>query len=337
MPEIRHDQLSDFSSIDQPPDKDESKCDLCSSHDRLVLSIKKVGNYIRISREEDAEWDVKVIRSLHPLFDESFSGDWGEGPFRSEPAKGTDEVIVLGAVHLPFHDLGVQLISEGLYAAQEDIKAISSRSHITYVSMALNSALGVDHSGHPALSITGLTFIPRAIMNEVRAFKDEYDNRASCPVCEMVKAEMNGTRQIYRSDNFIVVSPWSPARDNEIRILPILHSKPFQKLTQKEIDDLALILKLTGSALHRKSGRDYGIAFRLNPVKRSSLFYHWYMSIFNINGARDMYRENLGIIVMDRSQSRNAEPIARVFRESFTEYMGVPAGKPSSKAPMATV
>ena len=335
MPEIRHDQLSDFSSIDQQLNSGASECELCGRSNGLILSIKKVGNYIKISKEEDADWDVKVIKNPHPLFDENFSGEWGEGPFKSEPAKGTDELIVIGAAHLPFHNLSVQLIAEGLYAAQEDIKMISSRSRITYVSMALNSALGTDHSGHPTLSITGLTFIPRAIMNEMRAFKDEYDNRASCQVCEIVKAETNGPRQIYRSDNFIVVLPWSPARDNEIRVLPILHSKPFQKLTQKEIDDLALILKLTGSALHKKSGKDYGIAFRLNPVKRSSLFYHWYMSVFNINNARDMYKENLGLIIMEKSQNRDAEPMSKVFRESFTEYVEMQTVKHDPGASMS--
>ena len=257
---IKYDFISGDSSINWsfPSFAD---CPLCNEDSDLIFSIFHKSGYIKLSRETGEDWSVAVIGHPSPMVDDSYEGEWNDWPLKSEPARGRHYVIALGKDHRPFHELSKDTIMEGLYAAQEVYKKFSEINRIVYIIISLFSANGADMNGHPHFDVIGLPYIPKIIDDQLNSFRRIYEDRTECPVCGIIKSEGRSSRVIYSDENWLAVIPWSPMKYNEIRVLPETHYKQFQKLTQKEIENLAFMLKVVGASINKLTGQDYSIAF----------------------------------------------------------------------------
>ena len=64
-------------------------------------------------------------------------------------------------------------------------------------------------------------------------------------MCQTLNEEIGGPRQVLQTEGFIAYCPWAPSYPYEFWISPKKHSTSFSKITQKEINDLSLILRAT--------------------------------------------------------------------------------------------
>ncbi len=71
------------------------------------------------------------------------------------------------------------------------------------------------------------------------------NEKGVCHMCQTINEELSGPRQILQTDGFIAFSPWAPSYPYEFWISPKKHTTSFSKITQKEINDLSLILRAT--------------------------------------------------------------------------------------------
>ncbi len=317
---IKYDFISEYSSINWSFPTFEN-CPICNKGSDLVFSIYRKSGYIKLSREMSEEWSVAAINHPSPIVDDNYEGEWNDWPLKSEPAKGKHYVIALGKNHIPFHELPKDTIMEGLYATQEIYKKLSEINRIVYIVISLVSASGSDMNGHPHFDIIGLTYIPKVIKDQLYNFRQIYEDRNECPVCDIIKSETNSNRVIYNDDNWLALIPWSPMRYNEIRIYPVTHFKQFQKLTQKEIEDLAFLLKVIGASMNKLTGQDYSIALNLPPPKRSTNYFHMYVSIFSTRSAEDALYNGFGILLTDPDKS--IRDISRAFKEILKDFVGL--------------
>jgi len=317
---IKYDFISRYSSINWsfPNITD---CPLCNPDSELVFSIFRKSGYIKLSREAEDDWSVAVINHPFPMVDDSYEGEWNDWPLRSEPAKGRHYAIALGKEHVAFHELSKDTIMEGLYAAQEVYKKFSEINRVVYVVVSLFSAKGSDMNGHPHFDVIGLPYIPKMIEDQLNDFRRIYEDRNVCPVCDIIKSEQGSNRVIYSDDNWIALIPWSPMKYNEIRVLPLTHYKQFHKLTQKELENLAFILKVVGASVSKLTGQDYSISFSLPPPKRSTNYFHMFASIFSTERTEDSLFNGFGILLTD--SENDTKDISRTFRGVLKDFVGL--------------
>ena len=95
------------------------------------------------------------------------------------------------------------------------------------------------------------------------------NENGNCPACNIIAAESEGPRQILVTDHYIALSPWASTYPHEFWIYPKRHITSFSKISQREISDLALILRSTLGGMYRVLNKpSYNIVFYLSPDKK---------------------------------------------------------------------
>ena len=103
-------------------------------------------------------------------------------------------------------------------------------------------------------------------------------------MCQTINTEMGGPRQVLQTEGFVAFCPWAPSHPFEFWISPKKHSTVFSKISQKEINDLSLILRATlgGLSKHIKD-LSYNLVFHLSPEKKNSRQIHWHIEVLSFN------------------------------------------------------
>ena len=100
-------------------------------------------------------------------------------------------------------------------------------------------------------------------------------------MCKVVGVESNGPRLILSTDNFVAFAPWASSHAYEFWIFPRRHETSFLKVSQKEIQDLATMLKSTLGGLDTVLGNPpYNIAFHISSEKKTTKQIHWHIEIY---------------------------------------------------------
>ena len=125
---------------------------------------------------------------------------------------------------------------------------------------------------HPHLNILTLSTIPPVIEAEAEASHKILNEKGVCHMCQTINEELSGPRQILQTDGFIAFSPWAPSYPYEFWISPKKHTTSFSKITQKEINDLSLILRASLGGLSKKLSKMLHIIwFSIFLLKRKIL------------------------------------------------------------------
>ena len=123
--------------------------------------------------------------------------------------------------------------------------------------------------------------IPPTIDHEANSSHRILNEKGVYPMSQVVTTESGGPRQILQTEGFIALSPWAPSHPYEFWICPKKHTTSFSKISQKEINDLALILRASLGGLSKKiKDVSYNIAFHLSPEKKNSKQIHWHIEVY---------------------------------------------------------
>ena len=177
---------------------------------------------------------------------------------------------------------------------------------------------------HPHLNLLTFATIPPVIEKEAESFHRISNERGVCPMCQTINEEISGPRQILQTEGFFAFCPWAPTYPYEFWIAPKKHTTSFAKITQKDINDLSLILRATLRGLTKiLRNVSYSMVFHLSPEKKNSKQIHWHVEIYPITKPWSGLERGYGIFLNDISPEQSAEKLGTSCRKELAHLVGI--------------
>jgi UDPglucose--hexose-1-phosphate uridylyltransferase len=295
-----------------------------------VLSlVEKDGMLQRLQDSEDdyvEGWSIRVFESKHPIVSTEAENSYSEKPFYSEPAYGYHYIIVASQnTKDTFATISPDQWSNVLVVVQDRLRWLYTQKGVTYVSIYGDEGiLSGTTNPHPHLNLLTLSTIPPIIDVEAEASHQILNEKGICHMCQTINDELSGPRQILQTDGFIAFCPWAPSHPYEFWISPKKHTTSFSKITQKEINDLSLILRATlGGLTNTVKNVSYNLVFHLSPEKKNTRQIHWHIEIYPITKSYSGLERGYGIFLNDVSPEEAAEKLGAACRKELANLVGI--------------
>jgi len=235
--------------------------------------------------EEGGEWRLRVVPNKFAALDPAQSTHREcVGPFLRVGGHGEAEVVI----ESPHHDrslevLPVEDVERVLLAFRARYLAIASDPRINLVTVFRNYGPRAGTSlEHPHSQIIATPIVPPHIRDPWRHAQLHYDTFGRCAYCEMVEAELEqGSRVIQETEHFAVFCPYASRSPFESRIYPKRHHASFSWAHEREIEDLAYVLKDLLLRLRQGlNGPDYNFVIRsAGSGDEAGRHLHWYLVV----------------------------------------------------------
>lgn len=314
--------------------KNESECPFCPGNElmteRATLAlVAKDGILKRLSDTEEnliEEWSVRVFQSSNPSVTTSGAVDYTDRPHYSEPAYGYHQTVVASPDHNQnLASISIEQWTNVLLVIQDRVRWLYTQKGVTYVAIYVNDgeAAGTNVR-HPHLNLLTLSTIPPAIGVEADAAHRFMNENGNCPACLMLNAELDGPRQILSTDTYLAFCPWASSYPYEYWIYPKKHMTTFSKISQKEINGLALILRATlGGLAKALSNISFNLVFHLSPEKKNSRQIHWHIEIYPHLANWSGLERGFGIFVNSIGPEKSAEVLGAASRKELAGLVGI--------------
>jgi len=233
--------------------------------------------------ERISEWSVRYFPNSFPAVAPEPTTEFSDYPLQAEPALGYHHVMVVTPDHnATFSTVPIEQWIDVLATLQDRVRWLYSKKTVGYVSVFINNGYEAGASiSHPHLQTLTLSKLPPVIEEEAEAVHDSMTEFGVCPMCKVVNLESNSPRLILSTDNFTSFAPWASSHAYEFWIFPKRHETSFLKVSQKEIQDLATMLKSTLGALDSVlSNPSYNIAFHISSEKKTTKQIHWHIEVY---------------------------------------------------------
>jgi UDPglucose--hexose-1-phosphate uridylyltransferase len=324
-------------STEQPTDDRKlamGKCAYCPGNETmtepaLLALVVKDGMLQRLSDSDDSivdDWSVRVFQNSNPVVAVGPTANYSEKPLYSEPAYGYHQIVVA----TPEHKHGLSQISveqwvNVLVVVQDRVRWLYTQKSVTYVSIFVNSGAGAGaQMSHPHLHIVTFSGIPPVIEMEAEGSHRYMNENGNCPACNIIAVESSGPRQILATDSFLSFCPWAPTYPYEFWIYPKRHMTSFSKLTQKEINDLALMLRATlGGMSKALKDAPFNLVFHLSPEKKNSRQIHWHIEVYPQINTWSGLERGFGVFVNDVRPEKSAEILGSACRKELAGLVGI--------------
>lgn len=295
-----------------------------------VLSLVDQSGIIQRSQDADDErvkgWSIRVFESSNPVVSVGEKKEYGDMPHYSEPAYGYHYVVV----PQPENDndlasIDVDRWSSILMAVQDRMRWLYTQKGVTYVAVYADhgNAAGSDNAV-PHLNLVTLSAIPPVIAAEAQVTAKTANEKDECPICQILGAEIDGPRQLLRTDGFVAFCPWSPRHMYEFWIVPRKHTTLFTKNTQKDLNDLAWMIRATLGGLARMiDGISYSMVFHLSPETKKTRHIHWHVEVYPITEAWSGLERGYGIFVNSVSPEKAAAKLGAACRREVGSMEGI--------------
>src|SRR5215217_669672 len=297
-----------------------SICPYCPGNEKytqpaIVSLVIKSGILQRLSDSEGNlvnDWSVRVFNSNKPLY--------------SEPAYGYHQILVATPHHNQnFSQISVDQWCNVLLVLQDRIRWLYTQKKVTYVSVYINNGnvcgTKIDHSH---IDIVTFSEIPPFIESKALLSHKFVNENGNCPSCIAISTELDGPRQILATDYFIAFCPWASIYPYEFSIYPKKHSTTLTKISQKEIFDLAMILRSTlGGMAQVLNNPSFNLIFQLSPEKKNSRQFHWHIEIYPHTSERSGLEKGFGVFVNNILPEMSASKLGAAARKEIAKIVGV--------------
>jgi UDPglucose--hexose-1-phosphate uridylyltransferase len=310
------------------------KCPYCPGNESMtgpaVISlVSKDGMLQRLSDSEGSvieDWCVRVFQSEHPAVKTTSQNNYSDKPHYSEPAYGFHQIVVASPEHKQdLSRISVEQWENVLLVIQERVRWLYTQKSVTYVSIYVDSGREAGTSlDHAHLNIVTFSTIPPVIELEAEGSHKYLNENGNCPSCNILSIEMGGPRQILATDSYLAFSPWAPTYPYEFWIYPKRHTTAFSKIPQKEISDLALILRATiGGMSKGLNSPAFNLVFHLSPEKKNSRQIHWHIEVYPQTNKWSGLQRGFGIYVNSVSPESSAEVLGSACRKELAGLVGI--------------
>ncbi len=321
MGDMRKDYVLEREVIVHPITKkntDTKKCPYCPGNESmtnpsLLSLVAKDGMLQRLQDSEDFfvdDWSVRVF----------------ERPLYSEPAYGYHYIVVASPKHKDtLATISIEQWSNVLVVVQDRLRWLYTQKGVTYVTIFVNhgkeSGSNVEHSH---INMVSFSTLPPRIDEEAEASHQILNEKGVCPMCQVVNTETSGPRQILQTEGFIAFCPWAPSHPFEFWICPKKHSTSFSKITQKEINDVSLILRATLGGLTKEiKDVSFNLAFHLSPEKKNSRQIHWHIEVYPITEHWSGLERGYGVFLNTISPENAAKALGAACRKELASLVGI--------------
>ncbi len=295
-----------------------------------VLSlVEKDGILQRLQDDEDycvANWSIRVFESGNPIVSTDSGNTYSYRPLYSEPAYGYHYIVVASPnVRDTFAAISVEQWSNVLVVIQDRLRWFYTQRGVTYVSIyGDHGDLAGNVNPHPHLNLLTFSTIPPIIEEEIETSHKILNEKGVCPMCQVITEETGGPRQVLQTEGFIAFCPWASSYPYEFWISPKKHITSFGKITQKEINDLSLIIRSTLGGLSKTlKNVSFSIVFHLSPEKKNTRQIHWHIEIYPITKPWSGLERGYGIFLNNIFPEQAAEKLGIACRKELATLVGI--------------
>ena len=311
-----------------------SKCPYCPGNESmtepaLLALVVQDGMLQRLSDSEDSiieDWSVRVFQSKNPVVITDANITYSDKPLYSEPAYGYHQIVVASPEHKQnLSQISVEQWGNVLVVIQDRVRWLYTQKSVTYVSIYVNSGVAAgEQVPHPHLHIVTFSTIPPVIELEAEGSHKYMNENGNCPACSVIGVESSGPRQILATDSFLAFCPWAPTYPYEFLVYPKRHITSFSRITQKEINDLALILRATLGGMS-KALKDvpFNLVFHLSPEKKNSRQIHWHIEVYPQLNTWSGLERGFGVFVNYVRPEKSAELLGSASRKELAGLVGI--------------
>jgi len=337
MGDMRKDYVLERNVIVHPTTKkstDSKKCPYCPGNESmtnpsLLSLVAKDGMLQRLQDSEDlfvSDWSVRVFESKEPAVSTSTPNTYSDRPLYSEPAYGYHYIVVASPNHKEsLATIDTEQWSNVLVVVQDRLRWLYTQKGVTYVSIFVNhgkeSGADVQHSH---INMVSFSTLPPRIEDEAESSHKILNEKGVCPMCQAVSTESTGPRQILQTEGLVAFCPWAPSYPFEFWICPKKHATSFSKITQKEINDVSLILRATLGGLTKEvKDVSFNLAFHLSPEKKNSRQIHWHIEVYPLTGHWSGLERGYGVFLNTISPEKAAEALGAACRKELAGLVGI--------------
>jgi UDPglucose--hexose-1-phosphate uridylyltransferase len=337
MGDMRRDYVLDRAVIVHPIVKKNTKtkkCPYCPGNESmtnpsLLSLVAKDGMLQRLQDGEDFfvdNWSVRVFESKEPTVSTSTKNTYSDRPLYSEPAYGYHYIVVASSKHKDtFATIDIEQWSNVLVVVQDRLRWLYTQKGVAYVSIFINHGeMAGSDIAHSHINMVSFSTLPPRIDEEAEASHKILNEKGVCPMCQIVNTEDAGPRQFLQTEGFIAFCPWAPSYPFEFWICPKKHSTYFSRITQKEINDVSLILRATLGGL-TKVVKDvsFNLVFHLSPEKKNSRQLHWHIEVYPITDHGSGLERGYGVVLNTSSPENIAKILGTACRKELANLVGV--------------
>ena len=295
-----------------------------------VLSlVLRDGMLQRLQDDDDnyvKNWAVRVVPATNPAVDIETDNTYSDHPLYSEPAYGYHyNIIATPDEKETLATISVEQWGYVLSVVQDRLRWLYTQKGVAYVAIYADKGTNSGSKiNHPHLHMMSFSIIPPKIEEEANASHKILNEKGVYPMSQLVNSEAGGPRQILQTEGFIAISPWAPSHPHEFWICPKKHATSFSKISQKEINDLALILRATlGGLSNSIKDVSFSIAFHLSPEKKNSKQIHWHVEVYPITNSWSGLEHGFGIFLNELTLEKTAEVLGAACRKELSALVGI--------------
>lgn len=343
MVEIRKDYFTGKLSVILPdrgqkpgqvlPQKAE-KCNYCAGNEEMTppadLVLLRRGDTLLKQSDSEGDvvkgWAVRIFPSKNPIVTPSAPPSYGESPHYSEPAVGYHYVLVATPRHdQPFSKIDIEQWTNILASLQDKVRWLYSQKGVSYVLVYINSEKdGPPTTVHPSIQILTTPRVPPAVEAEAETVQASLNDLGVCPMCQVVGTETGGPRQILATDFFIAFAPWVSSHPDEFWIYPKRHMTSMLKLSQKEMMDLALMLRSTlGGMARALDTQNFTLVFHSSSEKKTTKQIHWHIEVYPGRRQPGGLEIGGGIFANEVSPESAAQALGASARKELAQLVGI--------------
>jgi UDPglucose--hexose-1-phosphate uridylyltransferase len=343
MVEIRKDYFTEKLSVTLPdrglkpgqviPQKAE-KCNFCPGNEEMTLPadlvLVKRGDTLLKQTDSEGDvvknWSVRIFPARNPVVTPNAPPSYGEPPHYSEPAVGYHYVLVATPKHdQSFSKIDTEQWTNILASLQDKVRWLYSQKGVSYVLVYVNSERdGTPTAIHPSIQIVTMPRVPPLVEEEAETVQTSLNDLGICPMCQVVGTETGGPRQILATDFFIAFAPWVSTHSFEFWIYPKRHMTSLLKLSQKEMMDLALMLRSTlGGMARALDTQTFNMVFHSSSEKKTTKQIHWHIEVFPRRPLWTGLELGGGIYVNDVNPEAAAQVLGASARKELAQLVGI--------------
>jgi UDPglucose--hexose-1-phosphate uridylyltransferase len=135
---------------------------------------------------------------------------------------------------------------------------------------------------HPHSQLIAIPVIDPQLRDSIEGAELFYEKNKKCIYCVMIEWDKkDGQRIVYENEKFVVLCPFAPQSDFEVRIYPKEHRPYFEKITEEEKKFFADALRVVLSKIYKGLGDPaYNLYIHTAPRgDQSNEHYHWHLVI----------------------------------------------------------
>jgi UDPglucose--hexose-1-phosphate uridylyltransferase len=237
------------------------------------------------SQPNQPGWTVRVVPNMYPaLIPDGDQNLRMQGLYESMNARGVHEVIIEFQEHATHvAELSEKQFKDVVRAYQHRMIALRGDNRWRHVLIYKNEGAQAGATfEHLHSQLVALPMVPRQVSEELEVAKEFYEQNRRCLYCTILDAEiLNGGRIVTANQHFVALCPYAPRFPFETWILPRDHDASFDRASELQRSEFALMLRETLMRLDRcLTQPPFNYVLHSGPFDAAEEhYYHWHLEI----------------------------------------------------------